>query len=50
MGIGIKEYMEREEFDPTLPPEFHLPCASDSPKERQHRAAARRLEREEGEE
>lgn len=45
MGIGIKDYMDREEVDPTLPPEYSLPCASDTQAEREQRQAVKRLRR-----
>lgn len=28
MGVGLREYMEMEEPDPSEPEEFYAPCAS----------------------
>jgi hypothetical protein len=47
MGTSLKEYMNMEETDETLPPEYSLPCASDSPKERLLHRAVRRLRHDE---
>ena len=44
MGTSLKEYMEMEDWDFTLPWETYIPSASDSPKERAAHAAVRRRE------
>lgn len=49
MGIGLREYMEKEERDPTEPEEFYRPVASDTPRERTRRLSGeRRWQAEEG--